>query len=322
MLDKKVSIIVPTYNTEVYLERCVDSLLAQTHTNIEIILVDDGSTDSSPSICDRYAAQDARVRVVHKPNGGLSSARNAGLDVASGDYIGFVDSDDYVSNEMYALLAQHLDNSGCDIANVMYVRVDEEGKTYPSKVPHDCDCELSSTDFVRELMLHTGDVSVCTKLFRRELFSDVRFVEGKLNEDLLFMLEVFSHVKSVAFVGHVGYYYFVRSGSTSSGYGKAVIDMVGNSLHAKAAVEEHFPTLKKEALRFVLYQHMAYLLLVPREEAHAGNEVYKNALAYIRRNALKSIDNPYLKRKNKLTIILQTVFPRQLAEMNRKKRAR
>lgn len=319
MLDKRVSVIVPIYNTEAYLERCVDSLLAQTYTNIEIILVDDGSTDSSSEICDRYAAQDVRVKVVNKPNGGLSSARNAGLDVASGDYIGFVDSDDYVSADMYRILAQRLADGTCDIANAMYVRVDEEGKTYSSKVPHDSDCTITAEDFVQELMLHTGDVSVCTKLFRRELFLDVRFAEGKLNEDLLFMIEVFSKVKSVAFVGQVGYYYFVRSGSTSSGYGKAVIDMVGNALHAKAAVDKHFPMLKKEAARFALYQHMAYLLLVPREDAHADNKVYKNALAYLRKSALKSVSNPYLKRKNKLTILLLTVCPRQMAKIYQRK---
>lgn len=320
MLDKKVSVIVPIYNTEAYLERCVDSLLAQTHINLEIILVNDGSTDCSPIICDRYATQDARVKVVHKPNGGLSSARNAGLDVASGEYIGFVDSDDYVSADMYRLLAECLDTSACDIANAMFVRVDEEGKTYPSRVPHDSNEIISSESFVRELMLHTGDVSVCTKLFRREMFSGVRFVEGKLNEDLLFMIEIFSKAKEIAFIGHVGYYYFVRSGSTSSGYGKAVIDMVENSLHAKAAVDKHFPMLKKEAIRFALYQHMAYLLLVPRKEARKDNAVYKNALAYLRKNALQSVRNPYLTGKNKLTILLQTVFSRLLAEINRKKR--
>lgn len=319
MLDKKVSVIVPIYNTEAYLERCVDSLLAQTYTNLEVVLVDDGSTDRSPAICDRYATQDVRVKVVHKPNGGLSSARNAGLDVATGEYIGFVDSDDYVSADMYRLLAERLDTSVCDIANAMYVRVDEEDKTYPSRVPHDSNEEISSESFVRELMLHTGDVSVCTKLFRREMFSDIRFVEGKLNEDLLFMIEIFSRVKKVAFIGHIGYYYFVRSGSTSSGYGKAVIDMVENSLQAKAAVDKHFPMLKKEALRFALYQHMAYLLLVPREEAHKDNAVYKNALAYLRRHALASVGNPYLKNKNKLTILLQAVTPRLLAEINQKK---
>lgn len=117
----KVSIIVPIYNMEKYLGRCIDSILVQTHTNIEVILVDDGSTDSSPQVCDDYAKRDPRIKVIHKSNGGLSSARNAGLDIATGDYIGFVDSDDYISTDMYKVLAERLDNSDCEIANVMYV---------------------------------------------------------------------------------------------------------------------------------------------------------------------------------------------------------
>ena len=185
MKNKKVSVIVPVYNMEKYLSRCVDSILAQTYKNLEVILVDDGSKDSSPAICDQYSERDSRVKVVHKENGGLSSARNAGLDVATGDYIGFVDSDDYISPEMYSVLCQCLENSDCEIANLMYVRADENGRTTPSKVPHNTDKEIEAEQFAKELMLHTGDVSVCTKLFCAGLFQNIRFPEGKLNEQNL-----------------------------------------------------------------------------------------------------------------------------------------
>lgn len=319
MLDKKISVIVPIYNTEQYLERCVDSILAQTYTNLEIILVDDGSKDSSPEICDRYGQTDNRVKVVHKQNGGLSSARNAGLDVATGDYVGFVDSDDYISKEMYAVLANALNESDCEISNAMYVRVDEFGNTRPSKVPHDADKEILSEQFVRELMLHTGDVSVCTKLFKTELFDGLRFPEGKLNEDLLFMLKVFETVQRVAFVAHKGYFYFTRSGSTSSGYGKAVIDMVGNSLEAKKTVDAAFPGLKRETKRFALYQHMAFLLLVPPRDAYKGNDVYVGALKYLRKHFLVGMFNRYLTPKNKITIAFVAVAPRLAAKYYQKK---
>ena len=322
MNNSKVSIVVPIYNTEAYLERCVDSILAQIYDNIEIILVDDGSSDSSPEICDRYAERNSRVKVVHKKNGGLSSARNAGLNVATGDYIGFVDSDDYVSTDMYGLLVERLEGSNCDISNVMYVRVDEEGNETPSRVTHMADCEISSEQFVRELMLHTGDVSVCTKLFRAELFEKVRFSEGKLNEDLLFMLEMLSVVKSVAFVGRVGYYYFTRSGSISGGYGKAVIDMVGNSLKAKETVDRSYSKLKRETERFAIYQHFAYLLLVPKYDAVKSNEVYINALRYLRKHAFKSFLNKYLSIKNKIIIFMLAIAPKATANMYQKKRAK
>ena len=298
----------------------MDSLLNQTYENIQIVLVDDGSRDSSPQICDDYAKSDERVTVVHKPNGGLSSARNAGVEVAQGEYIGFVDSDDHVAPQMYEKLLEAITNNDCDIANVMYERIDEKGNTTPSVVPHKKDKIIEAQDFVRELMLHTGDVSVCTKLFKRELFDYVKFVEGKLNEDLLFMLDAFAHISRVAFVGYVGYYYFIRSGSISSGYGKAVIDMVGNSLVAREIVTKNYPKLKKEAFRFALYQHMAYLLLVPRDQATSENTVYKSALKYVRKNIWKNLFNKYLTVRDKLILTALMVMPRILAKIYQRKK--
>ena len=322
MKDSKISVIVPIYNMEKYLERCVDSILAQTYTNLEIILVDDGSSDLSPEICDRYAQADSRVKVVHKTNGGLSSARNAGLDIATGDYIGFVDSDDYISADMYRILAERLENSDCEIANVMYVRADEEGNTTPSNVPHATDKEIGSEQFIRELMLHTGDVSVWSKLFQIEMLKEIRFPEGKLNEDLLFMLEVFTKVNKVAFAAHIGYYYFTRSESISSGYGKAVIDMVGNSLKAKEIVRNAFPNLRKESERFAIFQHMAYLLIVPARDAVKSNEVYTSAVKYLRKNAFRGLFNKYLSLKNKIAIMLLAVMPKTTAKHYQKKRVK
>ena len=319
-MTHKISIVIPIYNTSKYLRRCINSVLNQTYTNIEIILVDDGSTDDSPAICDEFSLKDGRIKVIHKENGGLSSARNAGIDNATGEYIGFVDSDDYVSSQMYEILMDRINNTGCDIANAMYVRVNELGKTSPSKVPHTEDCEITAEAFSCELMLHTGDVSVCTKLFKREIFDSVRIYSGKLNEDLLFTLDVLSHVSKIAFAGHIGYFYFSRSDSISSGYGRAVIDMVENSLLAKKIVDKRYPMLKKETERFALYQHMAYLLLVPRCDAHRGNKVYKNALSYIRKNAYKCVFNKHLTIKNKVTIIMQTIATRFVAKLYQKKR--
>ena len=159
-----------------------------------------------------------------------------------------------------------------------------------------------------------------SKLFKKEIFSYVKFGEGKLNEDLLFMLDAFSYIKKVAFVGYVGYYYFIRSGSISSGYGKAVIDMVENSLVAKALVLKSYPSLKREASRFALYQHMAYLLLVPKDQAVKTNLVYKRALKYVRRNIWKNSFNNCLSSKNKVMLILLTVMPKKMAHKYQVKR--
>ena len=126
MNEDLISIIVPVYNVEKYLHRCVSSILQQTYSKFEVILVDDGSKDASGRICDVFASKDERVRVIHKENGGLSSARNAGLDIANGKYIGFVDSDDYIENDMYEIMYNALIKNNVDIACVGIYRDDEE----------------------------------------------------------------------------------------------------------------------------------------------------------------------------------------------------
>ena len=122
-----LSIIVPVYKVENYLQKCIDSILAQTFTDFELILVEDGSPDGCPALCDAAAAKDARIRVLHQKNGGLSAARNAGLDVARGEWIGFVDSDDYIAPEMYETLYKAVQSTGADLALCDYAEVDEAG---------------------------------------------------------------------------------------------------------------------------------------------------------------------------------------------------
>ncbi len=190
IMDKKISVIVPVYKVEKYLARCVDSIIDQTYKNLEIILVDDGSPDGCGAMCDEYAKKDERIKVIHKENGGLSSARNAGLDIATGDYIAFVDSDDRITPDAYENLLKALDGKSDAIANFMYEREMESGETFPSVVPHKNDEIISVENYIGELMMHVGDVSACTKLFPKGVISGVRFAEGFLNEDLLFMLEI------------------------------------------------------------------------------------------------------------------------------------
>lgn len=317
MKQGKISVIVPVYNVENYLRRCIDSLLNQTYRNLEIILVNDGSTDTSLQICNEYAQKDARITVINKPNGGLSSARNAGLDAATGDYIGFVDSDDYVGVEMYErLLAAIPDDTS--ISNVMFVRAFEDGRLEKSAVPHTANTDISAKDYLRELLMHKGDVSACTKLFPKKLIADTRFEEGVLNEDLLFMTSLIGRISGIRFIGFVGYYYFVRGGSISSGYGKAVVDMVQNSIVVKARALNLFPELKQEAERFALYQHMAYLLLIPKEKTK-NNQTYKAAKKYIHKHFWCNLGNPYLKKKNKFTLFLQLFIPKICAKKYQKK---
>ncbi|MBQ7154232.1 MAG: glycosyltransferase, partial [Synergistaceae bacterium] len=179
-----ISVIVPIYNVEKYLDRCVESIVNQTYKNLEIILVDDGSPDNCPAMCDNWAHKDSRIRVIHKQNGGLSSARNAGIDAAHGEYLGFIDSDDYILPEMYEVLLKLILENDADLSVCSFQRVDEDGmplqddsKELEAKV-------LIGGEILTEWM--KGDwryALVVTKLCKAELFHGLRFLDGRLHED-------------------------------------------------------------------------------------------------------------------------------------------
>ncbi|MBR2871312.1 MAG: glycosyltransferase [Clostridia bacterium] len=318
-MNDLISVIVPVYNTEKYLNRCVDSILCQTYSNLELILVNDGSTDNSLDICNQYKAKDNRVKVIDKENGGLSSARNAGLDVATGDYIAFCDSDDYLPNDAYESLIKAISTTDGAIANGMYVRASESGELTKSKVIHEKDEDIPPKDFLKELLMHVGDVSMCTKLIPRNLIGDLRFPEGILNEDLVFMVNLLKKVTIIKFVGRLCYYYFVRQNSISSKYGKAFEDMQKNSLWLLELVKNDYPTLKKYAIRFAAYQNMAYLLVLPKELRNKGNQAYRSAKIFLRKNIFKCIFNKYLRIKEKVIILGLFLFPNIMAEKYQKK---
>lgn len=207
-----LSIIVPVYDVERYLQKCIDSILAQTLTDFELILVDDGSPDDCPALCDAAAAKDARVRVIHQKNGGLSAARNAGLDVARGEWIGFVDSDDYIAPEMYETLYQAVQSTGADLALCDYAEVDEASEPCPQMHVSLSGAELTG----QELLQNASGLMVqlaWNKLYRRAIFAQLRYPEGKLNEDLFLIPDICLQTTKAVVVPEVLYYYLQRSGS-------------------------------------------------------------------------------------------------------------
>ncbi len=204
-----VSVVVPVYKTFDYLNECMDSLINQTYTNIEIILVDDGSPDASPKLCDFYEKTDNRVRVIHKKNGGLSSARNAGIAVARGDYITFVDSDDIVSNDIIKTMV--------DIAlkeNASIVKIGLKRFTSPPKdlEPLDFSYQIfSSKTALDQIYIGLPQViSACGKLFRKELFENIKFPEGYNHEDEYTIPKLFLVATKIVFCESVLYYYMQR----------------------------------------------------------------------------------------------------------------
>lgn len=313
-----ISIIIPVYNTEKYLSKCVESVTTQTYQNLEIILVDDGSKEPAARLCDEIANSDSRIRVIHKKNGGLSSARNAGIDSALGDFITFLDSDDYVSPTIYEELISVSSDKVIGVSH--FVRVDENDKIYSRYDPHIQGGCISSERYLDELLSHTGDVSTCTKLFHKSIIGNHRFDESKLNEDLLFMISLLDNVDELAFTGKEGYFYLCRTDSISSKYGKAIEDMVGNAIVTKDYAINRFPALTERAWRFVLYQHMAYLLLVPKYLQTKENSLYQDAVSYIRQNFYShGIRNKFLTLKQKIIMVGLIVLPGFLAQKYQKK---
>ena len=211
-----LSIIVPVYDVERYLPKCIGSILAQTFTDFELILVEDGSPDNCPALCDAAAEKDARIRVIHQKNGGLSAARNAGLDAARGEWIGFVDSDDYIAPEMYEALYKAVQSTGADLALCDYAEVDETGA--PCQSMH---IRLEKKDFTgRDLLKNATDSTIqpaWNKLYRRAIFVQLRYPEGKLNEDLFLIPEVCLQIQKAVVVPKALYYYVQRGGSIMSG---------------------------------------------------------------------------------------------------------
>lgn len=217
-MNKQISIIVPIYNVEKYLRRCIDAILNQTISNLEIILVDDGSPDLCPQICDEYAKRDNRIVVIHQENGGLSAARNAGIKAAKGEYIGFVDSDDYISPNMYELLYDNIEHYDADIAICNFEYVDDNGNALNRPSPMKTEV-LTNKQALRKLeeKRWTYYVTAWNKLYRRSLFDEVTFPIGKLNEDSAIMHELFHKSRQIATIDDKLYYYVQRNNSIISG---------------------------------------------------------------------------------------------------------
>ena len=208
----KLSIIIPVYNVEKYLEICLEAVCHQSFRDFEVILVDDGSTDTSSVICDEAAKQDKRIRVIHQKNQGLSAARNAGLDIAQGEWIGFVDSDDYSLPEMYEKLLNAAEKNHADIAMCNFLRVDVQNQPIEKQEMLIPDGVLNQKEALQKVMLSPFHVAV-NKVYRRRIFDALRYREGKLNEDLFIVTAIYDRVERVACLSEPLYAYRVTPGS-------------------------------------------------------------------------------------------------------------
>ena len=214
-----ISIIVPVYKVEQYLHRCIDSILAQTYPNLEIILVDDGSPDRSGEICDEYAEKDSRIKVIHQKNAGVSTARNAGLDICTGEYVAFVDSDDYLESDMIQKLQDGIGDA--DLCGCGLIRENQDGSVVSITKPK-ATCMLPGFTVLHQHYsgengtLGISDVTSWGKLCRRRLFECLRFREGLFFEDMHLMPYLYAQCCTVRFLPYAGYHYMITPNSITT----------------------------------------------------------------------------------------------------------
>lgn len=208
----KLSIIIPVYNVENYLKTCLDAVTHQHFQDFEVILVDDGSTDGSPAICDEAAKQDERIHVLHQKNGGLSAARNAGLDLAKGEWIGFLDSDDYPLPDMYEKLLDAAEKSRADIAVCNYFRVDTRNQPIENSETEMESGVLTQKEALRKVLKVVFQIAN-NKIYRRHIFDHLRYPENKLNEDFFLITKIYSRAERVACLSDALYAYRITPDS-------------------------------------------------------------------------------------------------------------
>ena len=308
--DPKISVIVPVYKVEPFLRRCVDSILAQTYTNLEIILVDDGSPDSCPMICDEYVVKDSRIHVIHKENGGLSDARNAGLQIATGEWLSFIDSDDWIEPCMY----DNLLNNACkndaqiSVGGVFDELLTDDGTIITKVTPYQSVTIESRKKLQAMKHFLSNPWSAWDKIYRHEIFDGIRYPVREINEDEAIALYLLDRCERVVYTNEPLYHYIRRPESiTTSSFSLKKLDWYR---HCKANLEwirEHHPELEPDAaVRYrssILYSLHELALFDPLCKSHI-----KELLADLKIN-LKLFRKIPSSRSEKLRIFILSYFP-------------
>lgn len=303
-MSELISIVVPVFNTEKYLEKCLGSICGQTYKNLEIILVDDGSTDKSGAICDEFSMKDNRIIVIHKENKGVSEARNKGLSIARGDFIGFVDSDDWIDCDMYRILHKEIKNNKAEISICGYYEVfDNELRSfYTDKTILYNRCKAME-ELVNE---HSFKDYLCNKLFRRELFDTVEFPIGRTMEDKAIMYKVFDQSKTIVYLNKILYYYRKHPDSIT---GSIIFTNRYGNYKAESEryiyLSKKYPTLENILFLKLINSSLMFCRMACFE---IKNKILKSELSDIRTLYRKNIKKIIKSDTRKLNKILTLVF--------------
>lgn len=298
-----ITVVVPVYNVEKYLETCVDSICAQTFQDIEILLVDDGSTDNSGELCDKLREKDNRIRVIHKKNGGLSDARNAGIAAAKGDYIGLVDSDDYIAPDMYELLYCNLLREQADVSACTHILCFKDKQDCTSK--RGCEV-MSGLDFIGiSLKGQDMTISSCIKLYKKEILMQTPFTVGRQYEDALLLGQLYQKVDKVV-VDYSPKYYYVRHADTitTNAYSSRKLDNIYAFENNLAVVQKFCPQYSDVAwYRVFRAYYEVFDSIIQSDNADARKDK-AGVKKFIRGHLFQILRNPYIVSTRKMAVVL------------------
>ena len=300
-----ISVIVPVYKVEKYLKKCIESIISQTYTNIEIILVDDGSPDNCGLICDEFAKKDSRVVVIHQQNSGPSAARNAGTDVATGDYISFVDSDDSLDSNYFDCMIRLADKG--DFVSCVVVDEDESGMIVDKKRTNDrCYSTIEAlSEMCYERKLGT---SACGKLLRKEIVKENRFPVGKLYEDLFTVYKWYICSKTVVSTSGTAYHYVRHFGSISNNYwNNKTIDLMDAADNLLLFIESEFPMCYPDAVYRYFFSANEFLVKAYRSDDY--KKVFSKYQKKLKK-LWKDLDKRKISIKDYIKFKLMTVSPK------------
>jgi len=300
-MEKKISVIIPVYNVESYLHRCVDSIINQTYNNLEIILINDGSHDNSGKICDDYASNDSRVIVVHKKNEGSSNARNAGLDISTGDYIAFVDSDDFIIESMLDTMLSYSLEFNIDVVEI---KPNTDNTISKSKDKFEIQNKVTS---IKRIIESTA-FSVWRRLYKSSLIHDLRFIPKIIHQDVFYTMDVLDRIENIGYLNSKLYIY--NTDNESIIRSKYTLEKITIGIRATEYIVKnasYIPELKQTINNYITYYYTDHYFLLSRNTHIDPNKIFRKKI----RKAIKKSIN--FKNYN-IRSIMAVIFPHRIME--------
>lgn len=291
MRENLVSIVIPIYNVEEFLRECLETVINQTYKNLEIILSDDGSTDGCPQICDEYQKRDNRIKVIHKKNGGLSDARNAGIEIATGQYISFIDSDDFIELDMIEYLYHLIQVVDADFSCCQRKNINENGIEIPNTAVYSNNVIRGNDECMKGFFMNPGiDTVAWGKLYRIDLFKTIRYPYGKYHEDVYTTYKVIAESNCISIGFEKKYYYRLRKVSISnSSFKMRHLDAIEANIERSRFIMKNYPELKIYANAGIIYATNQCVLKLSK---HKG-DIFENGECFSKKKIVRKLQGLY-----------------------------